>query len=330
MKKIICFLSLLILLTSCSDENIVGNTTPTPINDVVDNVLPTIEPTISTTILPTITVEITPDPNILTYDNFGLDDVVEYKDTPFIEINNGIPFFKEEDIINEAYESYSGFDDLGRVQKAMACIGPELMPYDERESISHVDIEGMKQAKYDNVDGKYLYNRSHLIGFQLTGENDNIYNLMTGTRYFNVEGMLSFENIVANYVTDTFNHVMYRVTPYFSEDDLVAKGVLMEAYSVEDQGLGVNFNVFVYNVQPGIKINYKTGESTQTDNIKQDNIIVKDTKEQTYYLNTNSHKFHHKSCRHAKSIKDKNLKIITGIREDIINMDYDPCKVCNP
>lgn len=304
-----------ILLTSCS-----SNSTNNEVITNTPNILITESPIINNTIIP----------NTLTYNTFNLEHINEYNGQLIQEINNGIPFFTKDEIISEAYESYSAFDDLNRVQVAMACIGPELMPYDDRESISHVDIDGMKQAKYDIVDGKYLYNRSHLIGFQLTGENDNIYNLMTGTRYFNTEGMLGFENIVAQYVTDTFNHVMYRVTPYFKDDELVARGVLMEAYSVEDNGNGVSFNVFIHNIQPGIIIDYKTGTSKLINNHTLDTNNTNKEDILTYAINTNTHKFHHTNCKHAKSIKDKNYKKLTSNRLDIINKGYDPCKVCNP
>ena len=260
----------------------------------------------------------------LSYGNFNLKNIDDYNSELFININDGIPFFTKEEIITEAYESYSGFDELGRVQKAMACIGPELMPYDERESISHVKISGMEQKKYDIVDGNYLYNRSHLIGFQLTGENDNIYNLMTGTRYFNVNGMLPFENIVANYVTDTFNHVMYRVTPYFENNDLVAKGVLMEGYSVEDNGQGVSFNVFVYNVQPGVNINYTTGDSSLVQSITN-----KGQEELLYIINKNSRKYHLPNCKNVSSIKEKNSVDIVTTEQELNNMGYTPCQECN-
>ena len=193
--------------------------------------------------------------------SFELDDLPEYDGKPYVVINNNIPGFTSEEITTEAYEKYSFQDLLGRCGSASACIGKELMPTEERESISEVIPSGWQSKTYDFVDQEYLYNRCHLIGFQLTGENANEKNLITGTRYMNVDGMLPFENEVAQYIYRTGNHVMYRVTPVFEGANLVASGVQMEAYSVEDRGLGVCFHVFVYNVQPGVEINYLTGES---------------------------------------------------------------------
>jgi len=177
-------------------------------------------------------------------------------DHPFVTINGNKPSFFEEE-----YETYSQLDVLGRCGPAEACIGPALMPTEERGEIGMVKPTGWHTVKYDNVDGNYLYNRCHLIGYQLTGENANEKNLITGTRYFNVEGMLPFENQVADYIRDTGNHVMYRVTPVFTGSNLLADGVVMEAMSVEDSGAGICFHVFVYNKQPGIFIDYETGGS---------------------------------------------------------------------
>lgn len=183
----------------------------------------------------------------------------EYSEQPYIAINNNMPTFEE--VSTKSFESYSSLDELGRCGVAYACIGKDLMPTEERGSIGSVKPTGWQTVKYDIVDGKYLYNRCHLIGFQLSGENANERNLITGTRYMNVEGMLPFENMVADYVKETGNHVMYRVTPVFEGDNLLASGVQMEAYSVEDDGEGICFNVYVYNVQPGITIDYTDGDS---------------------------------------------------------------------
>lgn len=200
-----------------------------------------------------------------------LDNLPEYPGEPFVAINNNVPDFDEKDKTSESFESYSELDSLGRCGVAYANIGQDLMPTKDRGSISNVKPSGWINVKYDNVDGKYLYNRCHLIGHQLAGEDANEKNLITGTRYFNVDGMLPFENMVADYVKETDNHVLYRVTPIYDGDDLVAKGVLMEAESVEDEGEGVQFNVFVYNVQPGITIDYATGEShLSTDDSDED------------------------------------------------------------
>lgn len=185
-----------------------------------------------------------------------------YTGVAFAEVNNNKPLFEKEDLTTEAFEMYSELDSLGRCGVAYANVCSELMPTGERGAIGMIKPTGWHTVKYPEViEDLYLYNRCHLIGYQLTGENANEKNLITGTRYMNVEGMLPFENVVAEYVHETGNHVLYRVTPVFSGNNLVADGVLMEAYSVEDSGKGVSFCVFVYNVQPEIEIDYKTGES---------------------------------------------------------------------
>ena len=183
----------------------------------------------------------------------------------YIAINGNVPFFVQEEITTESFEDYAELDSLGRCGVTMACIGIDIMPTEDRGDIGSVKPTGWHSVKYDIVEGKYLYNRCHLIGFQLAGENANKRNLITGTRYLNIEGMLPFENLVADYVQETENHVMYRVTPIFEGDDLVAQGVVMEGWSVEDEGEGVCFCVFAYNAQPGITIDYATGESRLTE-----------------------------------------------------------------
>jgi len=180
---------------------------------------------------------------------------------PYVAINGNAPFFVEEEYTTESYEYYSELDELGRCGVTEACIGIDIMPTEDRGDIGSVKPSGWHSVKYDIVDGKYLYNRCHLIGFQLAGENANKKNLITGTRYLNIEGMLPFENMVADYVQETENHVLYRVTPIFEGDDLVAQGVVMEGWSVEDGGDGICFCVFAYNAQPGITIDYATGDS---------------------------------------------------------------------
>lgn len=190
-----------------------------------------------------------------------LDDIPAYAGNAYIEINGNNPGFTEEDVTTEAFELYSELDDLGRCGVAYANVCQEIMPTEPRGSIGQVKPTGWHTVKYDFVDGKYLYNRCHLIGFQLSGENANERNLITGTRYMNVEGMLPYENMVADYVKETGNHVLYRVTPIYDGDDLVAHGVQMEGWSVEDQGESICFNVYAYNVQPGVEIDYATGES---------------------------------------------------------------------
>lgn len=191
-----------------------------------------------------------------------LSEIPEYSGEPYIEINGNEPDFSEEECSEDSFEVYSELDDLGRCQAAYANVGTDLMPTEKRGSIGQVKPSGWQTVKYDVVDGNYLYNRCHLIGYQLSGENANEKNLITGTRYMNVEGMLPFENMVADYVKETDNHVLYQVTPVYDGDNLVADGVQMEAYSVEDEGDGISYNVYVYNVQPGIEIDYATGEST--------------------------------------------------------------------
>ena len=289
-----------------------------------------------------------------------VDDVPAYSGEPYVEVNDNQPEFTEE-LTTVSYEEYSELDELGRCQSAEACIGQDLMPTETRESISSVKPTGWKNKSYDTVDGGYVYNRCHLIGFQLTGENANEENLITGTRYMNVEGMLPFEDEVAAYIKETDNHVMYRVTPVFEGDDLVASGVQMQAESVEDDGVGISFNVYVYNVQPYVVIDYKTGENWEGDEIaepegkwadgteadpsdsKSDSKInaktdsaatskaeAKDTKEQTYILNKNTKKFHKPECSGAKKIKAKNKGEYTGSRQTLIDEGYEPCGNCNP
>ena len=192
-----------------------------------------------------------------------LEEIPEFTDAAYVAVNGNVPFFLPEEYTTESYEYYSDLDELGRCGVTMACIGVDIMPTEDRGDIGSVKPTGWHSVKYDIVDGKYLYNRCHLIGFQLAGENANKKNLITGTRYLNIEGMLPFENLVADYVKETENHVLYRVTPLFDEDNLVAHGVLMEGYSVEDDGEGVCFCVYAYNAQPGITIDYATGESRE-------------------------------------------------------------------
>lgn len=195
------------------------------------------------------------------YEQVSMDSIPEYDGHPYVAVNGNMPDFSEEDLTEESFETYGNLDRLGRCSTCFANVGQDLMPTEKRDSIGSVKPTGWQVAKYDNVDGKYLYNRCHLIGYQLTAENANERNLITGTRYMNTEGMLPFENLIADYVHETGNHVLYRVTPIFVGDELVARGVQMEALSVEDGGEGVCFNVFAYNVQPGIVIDYATGDN---------------------------------------------------------------------
>jgi len=191
----------------------------------------------------------------------SVQNIPSFSGEPYVIINNNEPEFSRDLLTVRSYEFYSELDPLGRCGYAMACIGKDLMPTEERGSIGQVKPSGWQTVKYDSVDGKYLYNRCHLIGFQLTGENANEKNLITGTRFLNVEGMLPFENMVADYVKETGNHVLYRVTPIFDGTNLLARGVQIEGWSVEDNGTGICFNVYCYNSQPDIEIDYATGES---------------------------------------------------------------------
>ena len=255
----------------------------------------------------------------------ALSDVPEFSGEPYVVINDNEPSFPAEDFTSEGFEEYSPLDDLGRCGVAYANVGLETMPTEERGSISNVKPTGWKSVQYDFVDGKSLYNRCHLIGFQLTGENANRQNLITGTRYMNVDGMLPFENLVADYVKETENHVLYRVTPIFEGDNLVASGVQMEAQSVEDKGAGVCFNVYVYNNQPGVTIDYATGDSWASDEVPADT-----GKESTYILNTSSRKFHKPDCGSVETISPSNKKSYTGTREELINQGYEACGKCKP
>lgn len=194
--------------------------------------------------------------------SFNYSELPKYGKNAYTTVNDNFPFFTREDFTDVSSETYGELDSLGRCTACFAVVGPDLMPTDERGSIGSVKPTGWQNVKYDIVDGGYLYNRCHLIGYQLTAENANKQNLITGTRYLNIDGMLEFENMTADYIKETGNHVLYRVTPIFRNKELVARGVLMEGYSVEDNGEGICFCIYAYNVQPGIKIDYKTGESS--------------------------------------------------------------------
>ena len=204
--------------------------------------------------------------NVVNQVSYDLASIPEYSNANYVVLNNNEPNFTESDYTTDSFERYSELDSLGRAKVAYANIGVDLMPTEERGSIGQVKPSGWHLVKYDIVNGKYLYNRCHLIGFQLTGENANEKNLITCTRQMNTVGMLEFENKVANYIKSTNNHVLYRVTPIYKDDNLLASGVVMEAYSVEDSGEGIKFNIFAYNVQDGIDIDYKTGDSKLKNN----------------------------------------------------------------
>lgn len=261
----------------------------------------------------------------------SLEEVPAYSGSPYVELDGNQPGFSLEERTTDSFETYSTLDALGRCGPAYACIGQDLMPTEDRESISSVRPTGWVQAEYDFVEGGSLYNRCHLIGFQLTGENANEENLITGTRYMNVEGMLPFENMVADYIKETGNHVLYRAIPIFEGENLVASGVVMEALSVEDEGEGVCFHVYVYNVQPGVEIDYATGESWETGDSDFSALESQaEEQEADYVLNTSSKKFHRPDCSSVDSMSGKNRQEYHGTREELIAQGYEPCGSCNP
>ena len=277
----------------------------------------------------------------------NLKDIPAFSGRPYYVINGNVPGFKSGNQDVKYFEKYSVLDSLGRCGVAYACLGKETMPTEERGEIGQVKPSGWKTVKYNCVDGKYLFNRCHLIGFQLSGENANNRNLITGTRYMNVEGMLPFENMVADYIKETGNHVLYRVTPIFQGDELVARGVQMEAFSVEDNGDGICFNVYCYNNQPSVKIDYATGNSELVDDeISNKTTTEKRTEKTTsnktssnsgsssqeakYILNTNSKKIHRPACSSAKKMKESNKQEYTGSKDDLLAQGYTTCGNCNP
>ena len=287
---------------------------------------------------------------ITTASSFSLSDVPAYSGKAYISVNGNVPYFTAAELTTTSFETYSDLDTLGRCGVTYACIGQDLMPTKERGSIGMVKPTGWHTVRYDDlVDGKYLYNRCHLIGYQLTGENANTQNLITGTRYLNIEGMLPFENMVADYIQETDNHVLYRVTPIFEGNNLLANGVLMEGYSVEDKGAGVSYCVFAYNVQPGIEIDYATGESKLADSAqqeeqktatvtptpspepeKQEPVTRSEASQADYILNTNTKKFHYPTCSSVNDMKEKNKQEFFGTRDETIALGYSPCGRCKP
>ncbi len=286
-------------------------------------------------IKPPIEEEITEEDSVT---SLSLDSIPSHTNSAFVPINNNIPTFSDSLKVTTAYEHYAPLDALGRTTQAKACLSTRLMPTEDRENISSVKPSGWQSIEYEHISGDYLYNRSHLIGFQLSAENANPNNLITGTRYLNVEGMLPFENMVADYIKESNHHVLYEVTPIYEHNNLVASGVHMQAYSIEDQGAGISFNVYIYNVQPGVEIDYATGNSqlaTQevTTQAPISGPSVDDNSnpiEYTYILNTNSRKFHYSSCSSVKQIADHNKSSFSGVREALITQGYDPCQRCHP
>lgn len=278
---------------------------------------------------------------------FSYDQVPDFTGAPSMEINGNAPYFTAEDIAyaesNPGFESYGEQDGLARCTACWASVGTETMPAagEERGEIGQVKPTGWHTVKYDSVEGRYLYNRCHLLGWQLTDENANVNNLITGTRFMNVDGMLPYENEVASYVRNTGNHALYRVTPVFLTDELVARGVLMEAYSVEDGGAGLAFCVWAYNAQPGIQIDYADGNSSEMASLpaagessaSSDEAAAADSssaQSQTYVLNTSSKKFHLPTCDSAAKISDANRSEQQAERSDLIAQGYEPCGRCNP
>lgn len=277
--------------------------------------------------------------------SINLADIPPFSDIPYYTLNNNVPFFDVSAYGTEPFEYYSPLDSLGRCSVCMACIGKELMPTEERGNIGMVKPTGWHLDKYDFVDGKYLYNRCHIIGHQLTGENNNVQNMITGTRYLNIEGMLPFENIVANYVRNFGGgHVLYRVTPIFEGDNLICTGVVMEGYSVEDNGNSVCFNVFCYNAQPNVDIDYTNGDNWLSElpvtsvletlpvytEVATDTVADCSISDYDYVANKNSHVFHAPSCDSVNDMADKNKYYFVGTRDEVIAEGFRPCQRCTP
>lgn len=312
-----------------SDNKITGASTPKP------TIKPTVKPNNEQDINEYYNSE------YLSEEKIDLSKITAYSGLPYAVVNDNKPFFKESEITSVAYEKYSSLDELGRCGATIACCGIEIMPSEneERESISHIKPTGWVQAQYDCISGKYLYNRCHLIGWQLSAENANPNNLITGTKYINVQGMLPFENMVADYINETNNHVMYRVTPIFDGNNLLASGVQMEAYSVEDAGEGICFNVYCYNVQPDVIIDYSTGKSEaksqgevsgdgEQANSDSSSEEKEDNASATYILNTNTKKIHIVGCSSVNQMSEKNKKTYVGDVQELINQGYSKCGNC--
>ena len=280
-----------------------------------------------------------------------------YTGDPYVEINNNVPFFEEDEWTTQSFQHYFDLDELGRVTQAYACLGTDLMPDLKRQDISSVKPTGFINQRYSFLKDGMLYNRCHLVAFMLAGQNANPKNLMTGTRYLNIEGMLPFEDLVHDYIEETGNHVMYRVTPIFEDDDLVARGVVMEGYSVEDQGEGIEFCVYCYNVQPGVAINYTTGENQVDSSMSEEEILAfyensshatkqpkanntssasstaslsEDEIVQTYVINTNSKKFHLPTCSGAQTMNAKNRLEVQKSKAELLKEGYISCQICMP
>ncbi len=260
-----------------------------------------------------------------------LDEIPPYTtdSAAYVVINDNTPFFTDEDYTLRQFEIYSKLDDLGRCGVAYANVCRDLMPMEERGDISQIRPSGWHNNPYDFIDGGYVYNRCHLIAYQLAGENANEKNLITGTRYMNISGMVPFENMVSDYIQETDGHVLYRVTPLFDGDNLVASGVLMEGRSVEDKGAGIEFCIYCYNVQPGVTIDYATGHNKADGTLGE--VVDPATEEELEYIvNTNTLKFHLPDCEKAAQIQASNRKEVTAKRSELIDQGYEPCGVCKP
>lgn len=313
-RKILSIIALLLVavmsLTSCQlFDNLFGNEETTTTNSIPNNIY------------------------------IGGEKIPDFTNKAYVYVNGGVPTFTQDEIKTQSYEFYSDLDSLGRCGVTHACIGIDLMPTEDRGEIGSVTPSGWKyngksnNNKYDTnlVEGGYIYNRCHLIGHQLAGEDANEKNLVTGTRYLNIEGMLPFENMIADYVKETKNHVMFRVTPIYDGDNLVPSGIQMEGYSVEDNGESISFNVYAYNVQPGIEINYATGENWLSGKAPEPEVTTtQDPNNITYILNNKSMKFHKDGSACGNSVKESNRGSFTGNRQQLIDEGYSPCGTCKP
>ncbi len=365
MKRISSGLLIIILIFTMSIVGCTGNAA----SDNKDNIQPETDHE-ETSVIPDTAVEETiPEPPDETPEGESLAVVPEYDGRPVVEINGNIPFFSDDDITTDTFEIYSPLDELGRCGTAFANVSRDTIPKEERGRIGGIKPSGWHTVKYEGIDGNYLYNRCHLIAYSLAGENDNECNLITGTRYLNVISMQPYELKVYEYAKNTGNHVLYRVTPFFNEDELLARGVLMEALSVEDGGSDICFCVFCFNIQPGIEIDYSNGDSEQTEviymfgvddynqadeinageriadaqsdgtdnnsrtetgRLKEEPQKVDVSEERTYIVNTNTRRFHYEWCDSVNDMKEKNKQEYTGDRESLISDGYRPCGRCNP
>lgn len=328
-KFLICLLTATYLLSGCSNHSITGPGMPTDKTSQFHEAIERVAESLATA------ESSQSQERISTFTTWnGQETVPVYSGEPYTELNGNIPYFTDRGKTEDVFEHYSDLDTLGRCGAAYANICKELMPTEKRGEIGMIKPTGWHTVRYDDIiSDKYLYNRCHLIGFQLAGENANEKNLVTGTRYMNVDGMLPFENMIADYVKETDNHVLYRVTPIFVGDDLVCRGVEMEAYSVEDNGEGTSFHVFVYNIQPGIEIDYATGDSWVANSMAD---IVDDTEEHAQYattlyvINAKTRKFHFPDCDSVGKISKQNKKERETDRAELIAEGYTPCGSCKP